>query len=75
LDIRIKRTQNLHDETIEATRDEKEILTDSDISEIDCRVMNAFLDGLPYEIQQIIKNKNNQTLSEVYRTAEKKIRY
>jgi len=36
--------------------------------------MNAFLDGPSYEIQ-IIKNENNLTLTEVYRTAEKKIRY
>jgi hypothetical protein len=67
----IERAQNLYHNIIEAEKNEKQSLTNSDISRINCRFIDEFYYGLPGDIQTLIEKRDEFSPVEFYQIVEK----
>jgi len=71
IDDYIGRAQILYDNIIQAEKNEKQSLTNSDISRINCRFIDEFYYGIPSDIRTLVEKRDDLTSVEFYQIVEK----
>ncbi|KAH0947135.1 hypothetical protein HN011_005607 [Eciton burchellii] len=71
IDDYIGRAQILYDNIIQAEKNEKQSLTNSDISRINFRFIDEFYYGIPSDIRTLVEKRDDLTFVEFYQIVEK----